>query len=144
MTATTSPAGSARPPAPRDRPVIRNIHIFDLLRYKLPVPGMVSIMHRVSGAMMFLLLPLALWLFDLSLTSETSFARLRAIAANGFVRLVLLALGWALLHHLCAGIRHLLMDLHLGVDLRTARRNAWLVYAVSLPLTLVLAWALFG
>jgi succinate dehydrogenase / fumarate reductase cytochrome b subunit len=57
---------------------------------------------------------------------------------------MLLALGWALLHHLCAGVRHVLMDLELGVDLRAARRNAWVVYAVSLPLTLLLALALFG
>ncbi|HEX7155587.1 MAG TPA: succinate dehydrogenase, cytochrome b556 subunit [Burkholderiaceae bacterium] len=135
---TATPAGA------RVRPVIRNIHITDLVRYKLPVPGMVSIMHRVSGALMFLLLPLVLWLFDLSLTSEGTYERLHRFASNWFARLVLLALGWALLHHLCAGVRHVLMDLELGVHLRAARRNAWLVFAASLPLTLLLALALFG
>jgi len=132
------------PASPAGRAPIRNIGIGDLVRYRLPLPGMVSILHRISGLLMFLLLPLLLWLFDLSLSSERSFDRLVQFCQGGFARLVLLALGWALLHHLCAGVRFLLLDVHLGLDRAPARRNAWIVLAVSLPLALVLALFLFG
>ena len=129
------------PTRPNARPQFRNIGIADLLQYKLPVPGVVSILHRISGLLMFLLLPLLLWLFDLSLSSDRSFDRLVAFCSGTFARLVLLALGWALLHHLCAGVRYLLLDLHIGADKPLARRSSWIVFAVSLPLTA--AWALF-
>ncbi len=126
------------------RPEFRNIHVTQIVRYRLPAGGFASFLHRVSGALMFLGLPLVLWLFDLSLTSEASYARLSAFFSNWFVKLMLLALSWALLHHLCAGVRHLLLDLHIGVDKHAAERSAWLVYVVSLPLTLMAALKLFG
>jgi len=135
---------SANPIRPAPRPQIRNIHIADLLRYRLPVPGVVSILHRVSGLGLFLMLPLLLWLFDLSLASERSYDRLVAWCDNLIVRLVLAGLGWALLHHLCAGIRFLLMDLHLGTERAAATRSAWAVFAVSLPLALLVALFLLG
>ena len=125
----------------RGRPQIRNIGIADLLQYRLPVPGVVSILHRASGLLLFLLLPLLLWLFELSLSSDRSFDRLVAVCQGTIARLALLALAWALVHHLCAGVRFLLLDLHLGTDRPAARRSAWIVFAVSLPLTA--AWALF-
>jgi succinate dehydrogenase / fumarate reductase cytochrome b subunit len=131
-------------PAQSSRPRIRNIHITDLVHYKLPIPGIVSILHRVSGLLMFLLLPLALWLFEASLSSETSFDRFLAFSRNGLARLVLLGLGWALLHHLCAGVRFLLLDLHIGTERAAARRSSWVVFAVSVPLTLLYALFLFG
>lgn len=101
-------------------------------------------MHRISGAALFLALPFLLWLFDLSLMSELSFERLRGVASNVFAKLVLLFLIWAFFHHLVAGIRYLMLDLHIGIDLKASRASAIAVFAVSLPLTLVAALKLFG
>ena len=131
-------------PARAKRPEYRNIHVTQIVRYRLPPAGMVSIMHRVSGALLFLLLPLLLWLFDLSLMSELSFARLRALADSVLFKLVLLGVIWGFLHHLVAGIRYLALDLHWGVDKVSANRSALWVYFVSLPLTLLAALRLFG
>jgi succinate dehydrogenase / fumarate reductase cytochrome b subunit len=131
--------------APRtSRPEFRNIHVSQIVRYRMPAPALVSIMHRVSGAALFLALPFLLWLFDLSLISETTYERLAAVAANGFVKLVLLFLIWALLHHLVAGVRYLVLDLLVGLEREQARRNAIAVYAVSLPLTVLAALKLYG
>ena len=130
--------------AGKSRPEFRNIHIAQILPYKLPPPGLVSIMHRVSGALLFLTLPLILWLFDLSLTSEISYARLAGFASHWLVKLVLVALAWAFLHHLVAGVRYLMLDLHLGVEKAAARTSALAVYAISLPLTLLAALKIFG
>ena len=126
------------------RPKFRNINFPLLLTYRLPLPGVVSIMHRISGAALFLMLPLLLWLFDLSLMSEISFARLSGITANVFFKLLLALLIWGFIHHLVAGIRYLLLDLHLGIDLKSARASAIAVYAISLPLTLVAVLKVFG
>ncbi len=135
---------SSTPVAGKARPQIRNIHVTQILQYKLPPPGMVSILHRVSGALLFLALPLLLWLFDLSLMSELSFARLVDVGSHWFVKLVLLVLLWAFLHHLIAGIRYLLLDLHVGVEKSAARTSALAVFWISLPLTVVVALKLFG
>jgi succinate dehydrogenase / fumarate reductase, cytochrome b subunit len=122
----------------------RNLRFPQLLTYRLPVPGLVSIMHRISGAALFLALPFLLWLFDLSLISELSFERLRLVGSNFFVKLVLLLLIWSFFHHLVAGIRYLALDLHIGLDLKSARASAIAVYAISLPLTFIAALKLFG
>ncbi len=127
-----------------ERRVIRNISIGDLIHYRLPVPGVLSILHRISGALMFVLLPLCLWLFDLSLSSELSYQQLRQVAGGWFVKIVLAALAWALVHHLLAGIRFLALDLDLGVHLPAARRSAWIVIALSLPLAIWFALMIFG
>lgn len=132
---------SSRPAA---RPPIRNIGIADLIHYRLPVPGIVSILHRISGLLMFLLLPLLLWLFDLSLSSDRSFDRLVALCQGTLMRLMLVALGWALLHHACAGVRFLLLDLHMGTGKPAARRSSWIVLALSLPLAALFALFVFG
>ncbi|MEO8186951.1 MAG: succinate dehydrogenase, cytochrome b556 subunit [Burkholderiaceae bacterium] len=126
------------------RPKFRNLSFPLLLTYRLPLPGVVSIMHRISGAALFLMLPLFLWLFDLSLMSELSFERLRGIADNFFFKLLLVFLIWGFFHHLAAGIRYLLLDLHIGIDLNSARASALAVYAVSLPLTFIAAMKVFG
>lgn len=126
------------------RPKFRNLNFPLLLTYRLPLPGVVSIMHRISGAAMFLMLPLLLWLFDLSLMSELSFERLRGITANFFFKLLLVFLIWGFIHHFMAGIRYLLLDLHIGIDLKSARASAIAVYAVSLPLTFIAALKVFG
>ena len=126
------------------RPKFRNLSLPLLLTYRLPLPGVVSIMHRISGAALFLMLPLLLWLFDLSLMSELSFERLRGITANLLFKILLVFLIWGFFHHLAAGIRYLLLDLHIGIDLKSARASAIAVYAVSLPLTVIAAMKVFG
>jgi succinate dehydrogenase / fumarate reductase cytochrome b subunit len=128
----------------KKRPEFKNIHVTQIISYRLPAGGFASFLHRFSGALMFLALPLLLWLFDLSLTSELSYARLAEVFSSWVVKVVLLGLGWALLHHLVTGIRHLLLDLHIGIDRDAAARSALLVYFISLPLTLVAALKLFG
>src|SRR5882757_8981918 len=113
------------------RPQFRNLSLGQLASYRLPPAGMVSILHRASGVLLFLMLPLLLWLFDISLRSEGTFERLRATSANVVVKLVLLAVIWALLHHLIAGIRYLALDLHLGIQKEPSRKSALLVFALS-------------
>ena len=116
--------------AKKQRPLWYNLSLFNL-----PVPGLVSIFHRVSGALLFLGLIWFLFLLDMSLASEAGFARFRAYVGNPLVKISMLVLLWAYLHHLCAGIRHLLLDIEIGVELRAARRSAFAVFAVSLALT---------
>ncbi len=135
---------SSPPFTGKTRPEFRNIHVAQILQYKLPPPGMVSILHRVSGAALFLALPLILWLFDLSLTSEISFARLVEVGSHWFVKVILLGLVWAFLHHLIAGIRYLMLDLHIGSEKLAARTSALAVFWLSLPLTLLAGLKLFG
>jgi succinate dehydrogenase / fumarate reductase cytochrome b subunit len=128
----------------KNRREFRNIHVTQIVKYRLPLAGMISILHRVSGALMFLLLPFVLYLLDKSLLSEISFDYLRGIVSHWFVKLVILALAWAYLHHFSAGIRHLLMDVHVGVDKDSGRKSSIVVFAVSLPLTALVALKLFG
>ncbi len=110
----------------------------DLMTIRLPLPGILSILHRVSGAVLFLLLPVLLWLFESSLTSLETFAVVKSIAAHPLVKLILLGLIWLYLHHFCAGIRYLLLDLHKGIDLESARLSSKIVFAVSIVLTLLI------
>ena len=110
----------------------------DLMTIRLPLPGILSILHRVSGAVLFLLLPVLLWLFESSLTSPETFAVFKSIAAHPLVKLIMLGLIWLYLHHFCAGIRYLLLDLHKGIDLESARLSSKIVFAVSIALTLLI------
>ena len=110
----------------------------DLLTIKLPLPAKVSILHRVSGAGLFLCFPLMLWLFGASLNSPESFAVFKWAFAQLPVKVVLAGLLWAFVHHFCAGVRFLLLDLHVGIEKEAARKSAGVVFAVSIPLTLVL------
>ncbi|RCS59277.1 succinate dehydrogenase, cytochrome b556 subunit [Parvibium lacunae] len=129
----------------KTRPEFRNVGFGQILTdYKLPLPGKVSILHRVSGVGLFLSLWALLWLFDLSLTSEISFATFSNVVGYPIVKLLLLGLIWAYLHHFCAGIRFLLLDMHIGVDKPSARKSAGVVLAVSLPLAALVGLKLFG
>jgi succinate dehydrogenase / fumarate reductase cytochrome b subunit len=110
----------------------------DLTTIQLPLPGKVSILHRVSGAGMFICFPLLLWLFSASLSSPESFATFKSIAGMLPVKVVLAGLLWAFVHHFCAGVRFLLLDLHIGIEKEEARKSAVAVLAVSIPLTLIL------
>lgn len=116
-----------------------------LTEIRLPLAGIASILHRASGAGMFLMLPLLIWLLQLSLgTTPESAASFKAVADNFFVRLLLLGLIWAFLHHFCMGIRLLFIDLHIGVEKQPSRTSAQAVFAVSLALTLIFGLKLFG
>ena len=132
----------------KQRPEFRNIHAFkDLPTYRLPAAGWVSILHRVSGVLMFVLLPLILWIFDLSVSSEISSRRLGQAFATGPMGLVLklaaLALIWAYLHHVIAGVRHLWMDATHAVTKEFGRNSALATLVLSVLLTLVLGYKLF-
>jgi succinate dehydrogenase / fumarate reductase cytochrome b subunit len=138
--------------AARKRPEFRNINaLSDLPNYRLPAAGWVSILHRVSGALMFLLMPFIIWMFDSSITSEISYAKFAAAFNVGlgfipgwFMKLVALAIIWAYLHHFIAGIRHLYMDTFHAVTKEFGKSSAVTTLVLSLGLTAVLAAKLFG
>jgi succinate dehydrogenase / fumarate reductase, cytochrome b subunit len=109
----------------------------NLFQIRLPVPGLVSILHRVSGAALFVFAWALLWLLQMTLQSEESFARVRALADHWMVKLFLIGMLWALVHHLLAGIRFLLLDVHIGVELKPTRMASWAVMIASLVLTLL-------
>ncbi len=109
----------------------------NLFQIRLPLPGVISIMHRVSGAVLFLALPLLLWWLQQSLSSPDTFTSLRTTFSYGFTKLILIGLLWGYLHHLCAGVRHVMLDLDYGTGLETARLTSLLVLAVSMTLTVV-------
>jgi succinate dehydrogenase / fumarate reductase cytochrome b subunit len=126
-------ASSERPAGSSRRPVY-----LDLPRIRLPVPGIVSFLHRISGALLFVVgIPLLLAGVGMSLASPESFAQLRSLVASPLAKGVLLGLAWAYIHHFCAGIRFLLLDVHKGIDLPGARRSSVAVLVVSLALTLI-------
>ena len=142
----------ATPPRPPRRE-FRNINaLTDLTTYRLPPAGIVSILHRVSGALMFLLLPFIIWMFDTSISSEISFERFKAAFNSGLgfvpgvlVKLVALALIWAYLHHFIAGLRHLWMDVsHAAVTREFGQSSAIVTLALSILLTIALGLKLFG
>jgi succinate dehydrogenase / fumarate reductase cytochrome b subunit len=110
----------------------------NLLQIRLPVPGFMSILHRVSGALLSLAIPLAIYVLDLSLRNPEGFAQAHVLMGSGFAQLVLLALLWALLHHLLAGVRYLLLDLDVGIDKPRYRQSAWAVLVAAPVLAVVL------
>lgn len=118
---------------PRQRPKYLNP-----LAIKLPLPGVVSILHRVSGVLLFLFIPFGLFLLQTSLASEEGFGAVKLVLGGGFAKLMLLGALWALLHHFFAGLRFLAMDLHCCLDLPQARSSSMAVLALSLSLTLLL------
>ena len=137
----------------KKRPEFRNINAFtDLPSYRLPLAGIVSILHRISGAIMFVLMPFIIWMFDTSISSEISFGRFTAtfnsglLGLPGFIwKLVALALIWAYLHHFIAGLRHLWMDVsHAAVSKEFGKSSAVFTLVVSVALALVLGAKLFG
>jgi len=136
----------------KKRPEFRNINaLVDLPTYRLPAAGFVSILHRISGLVMFLLLPFLVWMFDTSVSSEISFAKFKAAfnVGVGFVpgivvQLVALVLIWAYLHHLIAGVRHIYMDAHHAVSKEFGKSSAVVTLVLSLGLTAALGAKLFG
>ena len=130
--------------ATKPRPQFRNISPIDLMNYRLPVAGKVSILHRVSGALLFLCLPFLIAMFAMSFVSEAGFTSMSAVLGHPVVKLILLVLIWGYLHHFCAGIRYLVLDLHIGMDKESAAKSACMVLGVSLALTAVFGLKLFG
>jgi succinate dehydrogenase / fumarate reductase, cytochrome b subunit len=136
----------------KPRREFRNINAFtDLTTYRLPLAGWVSILHRVSGALMFLFLPFIIWMFDKSLSSEISYASFTAVFKAGmlglpgwFFKLPVLALTWAFLHHFVSGVRHLIMDGWHKVDKQFAKSSAAFTLVSSGLLTVALGAKLFG
>ena len=141
----------ASPPRPK-RPEFRNINaLTDLPSYRLPLAGIVSILHRVSGAIMFVLMPFIIWMFDVSVSSEISFSKFSSAFGIGigfvpgwFVKLAALALIWSYLHHFIAGLRHLWMDINHAVDKEFGKSSAQFTLASSVGLTVILGAKLFG
>jgi succinate dehydrogenase / fumarate reductase cytochrome b subunit len=135
------------------RPVYRNIHVTDIVSYRLPPAGIVSILHRVSGVVMFLLLPFIIWMFDTSVTSEISYDQFTSVFTAGcadglvpgwFFKLIALGLIWAYLHHFIAGVRHLIMDVKHTVSKEQGHSTALITLGLSIALTVVLGAKLFG
>jgi succinate dehydrogenase / fumarate reductase, cytochrome b subunit len=127
-----------------------NMRLLDALGYKYPLAAIVSILHRASGGLMFILMPFIIWMFDTSLTSEISYAQFSAVFKGGagflpgwFFKLVALALIWAYLHHFIAGVRHLWMDATHAVTLEFGRKSAVFTLGLSVVLTLVLGAKLY-
>ena len=127
------------------------MRLIDAVKYRLPLAGVVSILHRVSGGLMFILLPFIVWLLDVSLTTEISYERFTSAFEAGigfvpgfFVKLVVLALIWAYLHHFIAGVRHLYMDATHSVTKDFGRQSAVVTLALSVLLTVLLGAKLFG
>ena len=129
---------SARKP----RPKYLNLQAL-LFEIRLPLAGWLSILHRISGALLFAALVWLLWLLDRSLSSEAAFEKVRHYAGLWPVKLALLVLVWAYCHHFCAGIRYLMLDLDKGVDKEAARLSSWAVFAASGALTVALGWKLW-
>ena len=137
----------------KKRPEFRNVNkLTDLPTYRMTAAAWVSILHRASGAVLFLLMPFIIWMFDTSVSSEFSFAKFRAVFNGGvgfvpgwFFKLMALALIWAYLHHFIAGLRHLWMDVsHSAVTKEFGKSSALFTLAISIGLTLVLGAKLFG
>jgi succinate dehydrogenase / fumarate reductase cytochrome b subunit len=110
----------------------------NLSEIRLPVPGFVSILHRISGFGMFVFAWALLWLFQLSLQSPETFEAVHGFASGWVGKLFLIGIGWAFLHHFFAGLRFLLLDVHVGIELASARRTSWAVLALSITGALIL------
>lgn len=121
---------------PKQRPIF-----LDLSKIRLPLPAVVSILHRLSGLGLFLFLPVSLFLLHRSLSAAERFSQYGACLAHPFFKILLLGVVWALLHHMLAGVRFLLIDIHQGVSLCAARASAKLVLVLSLGLTVIVGGA---
>ncbi len=134
----------------KPRPTYRNIHVSQIVKYRLPPAGIVSILHRVSGVGMFLLMPFIIWMFDASVTSEISHAGFTSVFSSGvgflpgwLFKLIALGLIWAFLHHFIAGIRHLWMDMTHAVTKEFGHNSALVTLSLSVVLTVLLGAKLF-
>jgi len=126
---------------PASRAGVRRPKYYDLSLAHLPPPGLVSIFHRISGALLFFpILPLMLSVLEGALGSQEGFTRISTLAGRPGVKLILLACTWAYAHHFFAGIRYLVLDTHVGMGKAAARASALAVFAAGLATALVVAW----
>ena len=123
-----------------DRPIVKPRPVYlNLVRIRLPLPGIVSFLHRVSGALLVLAgIPLLLAVVGRGLRSPEAYADLQAMFAHPLARLVALGLVWACVQHFLSGLRHLLLDLHVGIDLASARKSSAFVFVAALVVTLAI------
>ena len=124
----------------KKRPKFLDVHI---LAAALPIPGKVSILHRISGVALFAMLPILLAVLSGSLSSGEAFEYYKSWADNALVKLILIGVLWAFCHHLFAGIRFLLLDAHIGLELQAARQSARIVLIAGVVVALILGVALW-
>ena len=128
----------------RARPVYRNIGFAELARYRLPIPGIASIVHRITGIALFVSFLFLLAMLQMSLKSEAGFETFRSIVwANPVAKIVLIGLLFAVVYHMIAGLRHMVQDANVWLDLPIARATAFAVFAISLVLTALIVWRLW-
>ncbi len=121
----------------KPRPVFLN-----LVQIRLPISGLMSILHRISGLLLFVFVPFVLYLLQLVMTGEAGYQRAVDLLSNPLLKLICFLLLWALSHHLLAGMRYLLLDVHVGVDAPAYRYTAWVVTLSAPLLALLLAGVL--
>ena len=112
----------------------------NLLVIKLPIPGIVSILHRASGAYLIWALPLLVWALAIAVNSSSGYEKIITIFDHQLIKLLLLGVIWSCMHHLCAGIRFLLIEMLVGIELQTTRMLTYVVLVVSLILTAILGY----
>ena len=115
----------------------------NLLKIHLPVSGFISILHRVSGLLMFLAIPLSVYLLDISLQGEQGFEQAVDILQQPLLQLLSLVLLWSIIHHLLAGIRFLLTDFEIGLEKQRAILFSWIVFALEAIIFLMLVVRLY-
>jgi succinate dehydrogenase / fumarate reductase, cytochrome b subunit len=125
------------------KPITRPVYL-DLFRIYLPLAGWVSILHRVTGVLLFAAVPLGVWALSISLSGESGFQQVTDWIVHPLARLLLLLLVWAFALHFFAGLRHLALDVHWGVELRRARQSSLAVMLATGLVTLLAAWSLFS
>ncbi len=128
----------------KDQKKYKNINIFQIINYRLPPSGVVSIMHRISGSLIFFLLPFILYLLDQSLSSKNSYEIFRKFTSNFFIKILILSLIWLYLNHFFSGIRHLIMDLNIGLDKNISNKSAIFILIINLSLILIITLKFFG
>jgi succinate dehydrogenase / fumarate reductase cytochrome b subunit len=117
---------------------VKRPRFLDLTKIRLPLPGIVSILHRISGVLMILAIPVCIWLLELAVTDQTTFTQAAAVADSLLFKLAAAVILWSLCHHLVAGIRYLLLDIDVWIERKQARQSAVGVFIVSIVLTIVL------
>ena len=126
------------------RPVYRNIGVVQLAGYRLPIPGVASIVHRITGIALFVCLLFLLAMLQMSLKSEAGFEAFRSIVwANPIAKIVLIGLLFAIVYHMIAGLRHMVQDTNAWLDLPIARATAFAVFGLSILVTALVVWRLW-
>lgn len=124
--------------SPDGRPIY-----LDLKNIRLPMPGIISIMHRIFGALLSLSIPFFTYLFTLSLEDQAGFEQARSILSSNLLMPLFLLLIWGFVHHLFAGIRYLLIDVEVGVERKASYKSSQVVFYAAIVVTLIIAWGIW-